>query len=62
MKWLRAEGRGTPAGSMMAFWMREPVEPMVGSGPPASALVAALRNEERGELADRVELLLRARR
>ncbi|WP_437746984.1 hypothetical protein WMF39_19375 [Sorangium sp. So ce1504] len=46
----------------MAFWVREPVGPMVGSGPLAGALVAALRHEERGELADRVELLPSARR
>ncbi|WP_438036675.1 hypothetical protein [Sorangium sp. So ce204] len=38
--------------------MREPVGPMVGSGTLAGALVAALRDEERGELANEMELLL----
>ncbi|WP_434041101.1 MULTISPECIES: hypothetical protein [Sorangium] len=46
----------------MAFWVRELVEPVLDSGPLAGALVAALRNEDRGELADQVELLLGARR
>ncbi|WP_437977134.1 hypothetical protein WMF11_08685 [Sorangium sp. So ce295] len=50
MKRLRAEGRGTLAGSIMAFWVRELVGPMVGSGPRAGARVAALRSEDRGEL------------
>ncbi|WP_437900587.1 hypothetical protein [Sorangium sp. So ce124] len=62
MKRLRDEGRGTLAGSITAFWVREPVGPMVGSWPLAGALVAALRDEERGELADQMDLLPSARR
>ncbi|WP_437716303.1 hypothetical protein WMF45_07710 [Sorangium sp. So ce448] len=62
MKRLRAEGRDTLAESIMAFWVREPVGPRVGSGPLARALVAALRDEERGELTDQVELAPSARR
>ncbi|WP_129350746.1 hypothetical protein [Sorangium cellulosum] len=62
MKRLRAEGRGTLAGSIMAFWVRELLGPTVNSGPVAGALIAALRNQERGELAARVELLPSARR
>ncbi|WP_437916746.1 hypothetical protein WME73_19825 [Sorangium sp. So ce302] len=58
MKRPRAGGRGTLAGSIMAFWVGEPVGPTVGSGPLAGALVAALRDEERGELANEMELLL----
>ncbi|WP_438026046.1 hypothetical protein [Sorangium sp. So ce233] len=54
MKRLRAERRGMLAGSIVAFWVREPVGPRAGSGPLAGALVAALRDEERGELADQV--------
>ncbi|WP_437718455.1 hypothetical protein WMF45_19720 [Sorangium sp. So ce448] len=62
MKRLRAEGRGTLAGAIMAFWVSELVVPTVGSRPLAGALVAALRDEDRGELADQVELLPSATR
>ncbi|AUX19797.1 hypothetical protein SOCEGT47_063610 [Sorangium cellulosum] len=59
---LQAEGRDRLAGSITAFWGCEPIGPMVGSGPLAGALIAALRKEERGELADQVELLPSVRR
>ncbi|WP_437603658.1 hypothetical protein WMF28_18935 [Sorangium sp. So ce590] len=75
---LRAHGRGALADTLtsllrdasidrdpceiMARWLEELAGPMIDSGPLAAALVAALRNEKRGELADRVEPVLSARR
>lgn len=56
---LRAEGRDTLAASIMMFWAREIAGPMVDPGQIAAELLARLRAQGHGELADTVAQLLR---
>ncbi|WP_437574556.1 hypothetical protein [Sorangium sp. So ce887] len=56
---LRSEGRDVLAGSLMMFWARGIAGPIVDPARLAADLVAQLRVEGRGELADTIALLLR---
>ncbi|WP_437648106.1 hypothetical protein [Sorangium sp. So ce362] len=75
---LRAEGRGELAdtlasllrgaaigrdpGEILAAWLDELARPIVAPGPLAAALVAVLRRQRQGELADGIQALLSASR
>ncbi|WP_437965093.1 hypothetical protein WMF04_36345 [Sorangium sp. So ce260] len=56
---LRSEGRDVLAGSLMMFWARGIAGPIVDPARLAADLVAQLRAEERGDLADTIASLLR---
>jgi hypothetical protein len=56
---LRAEGREIFAGSVMMLWAHEIAGPMVDPAPIAVELIAQLRIEGRGALADTIASLLR---
>lgn len=56
---LRAERRDILAASIMMFWTREIAGPMVDPGQIAAELLARLRSQGHGELADTIAQLLR---
>jgi hypothetical protein len=56
---LQAEERDVFAGSLMAYWLEEMAGPIIEPRRLADALIARLRAEDRGEVADEIETLVR---